>query len=88
MHFINQIALALTVWGSDPKGKELVIKVIDILIKDGSSSLTDFGLYVDRLVGDPMAKDRPRKVRKAALVLEGYRMKNALSSEPSKPLEI
>lgn len=88
MHFINQVALALTVWGSDPSGKELVLKVIDILLKDGSSTLTDFGLYINRVAEHPLAKDRQRKIRKAALVLEGYRMKNSLPSEPSIPLEI
>ncbi len=88
MHFINQVALALTVWGSDPKGKELVLKVINILLKNGSSTLTDFGLYVSNVADHPIAKDRQRKVRKAALVLEGYRMKNSLPSEPSIPIEI
>lgn len=88
MHFVNQIALAMTVWGSDKKGKELVIKVLDLLLKDGSSNLTDFGLYVDNLLNSPVSSPRRRKIKKAALVLEGYRLKNSLSSEPHKPLNI
>ena len=84
-HFINQVALALSVWGSDERGKDLVVQVLDSMSKNGTKTLADFGLYaqdIDFTDGMP-AKD---KIRRACIILEGYRVKNALSSEPHRDL--
>jgi hypothetical protein len=87
-HFINQVALALSVWGSDEKGKRMVIEILRMMTNNGTRTLADFGLYVDKAVGMKEASGLDDKIRRAALIIEGYRIKNALSSEPHKELEI
>ncbi len=81
-HFINQVSLALSVWGSDEKGKQLVVDVLRQMVSNGSSTLADFGLYVDVIAEKPISDtDLKGKVRRASLILDGYRIKNALPSE-------
>ncbi len=87
-HFINQVALALSIWGSDEKGKKLVVEVIMQLSTNGTNTLADFGLYIDRVAGAKEAEGMTDKVKRAAKIIEGYRIKNALSSEPHKDLDI
>lgn len=86
-HFINQVALALSVWGSDEKGKRLVVEALSIMTNNGTNTLADFGLYVDKLIEVREAAGLNEKVRRAAIIIEGYRIKNALSSEPHHELE-
>jgi hypothetical protein len=86
MHFINQVSLALTVWGTDEIGKKAVVNVLRSLVNDGSSNLSDFGLYIDRLYGEKDFESRINKIKRAALIIEGYRIKNSLPSEPHKEL--
>jgi len=81
-HFINQVALALSVWGSDSKGKRLVIEILRMMTEDGTGTLADFGLYVEKALGVSGSADIKEKVRRASLIIEGYRIKNAMSSEP------
>ena len=86
-HFINQMALALTVWGSDKQGKRLAIDVIRFLIEDGSNTLSDFGLYVSGLEKlKKIPKTKSNRIRRAEAILDGYRIKNGLSSMPHKPI--
>lgn len=87
-HFINQVALALSVWGSDEKGRMVVIEVMRAMANDGVHTLADFGLYVDRVVGTKEAAGLDSRIRRASLIIEGYREKNALSSEPHRELGI
>jgi hypothetical protein len=87
-HFINQVALALSVWGSDEKGRMVVIEVLRAMANDGARTLADFGLYVDKVVGTKEATGLDSKIRRASLIIEGYREKNALSSEPHRELGI
>ena len=88
-HFINQVSLALSVWGSDDNGKNLVIEVLKEMILNGSSTLADFGLYVDKLFQkNAIQGDAKTKVRRASLILDGYRIKNSLPSEPHRDIDI
>lgn len=87
-HFINQVALALSVWGSDQKGRKLVIEVLRQMNKSGTSTLADFGIFVDRLLKSKSASGRTSKIKRASLILEGYRIKHALSSEPHLEISV
>ncbi len=82
-HFINEVALALSVWGSDDKGKQLAVEIIRNMLVDGSKNLADFGLYLEFLEENAV-KGKEDKFRKAMAVLEGYRFKHGLPSEPSR----
>jgi hypothetical protein len=81
-HFINQVALALSVWGSDDKGRAVVIEVLRLMMVDGTRTLADFGLYIERVMGTKNTSGLDSRIRRASLIIEGYRVKNALSSEP------
>jgi len=81
-HFINQVALALSVWGSDEKGRTLVVEVLRQMNSSGTSTLADFGIFVDKLLKSKESAGRVSKIKRASLILEGYRIKHALSSEP------
>lgn len=81
-HFINQVALALSVWGSDKEGKRLVIEILRMMTEDGTGTLADFGLYVEKVLEVGRATEVEERVRRASLIIEGYRIKNAMSSEP------
>lgn len=85
-HFINQVALALSVWGSDKKGKELVVEILRMMTSNGTNTLADFGLYIEKVIEISENDEMFDKVKRAALIIEGYRIKNALSSEPHREL--
>lgn len=85
-HFINQVALAMSIWGSDEKGKRLVVEVLRIMTSNGTQTLADFGLYVEKATALKEATGLTEKVKRAAIIIEGYRVKNALSSEPHREL--
>ncbi len=85
-HFINQVALALSIWGSDEKGKKVVVQVLKLMTNNGTNTLADFGLYVERVVGVEGTKGMEEKIKRASLIIEGYRIKNALPSEPHREL--
>ena len=87
-HFINQVALALSVWGSDERGRTLVVEVLRHMNKSGTNTLADFGIFVDRLMKSKSAAGRVSKVRRASLILEGYRIKHSLSSEPHLEISV
>ena len=87
-HFINQVSLALSVWGSDEQGKQLVVDILRAMVSNGSSTLADFGLYAEKTlqsINDGVLK---AKIRRASLILDGYRIKNSLPSEPHKEIGI
>lgn len=85
-HFINQVALALSIWGSGPRGKRMVVEVIDLMSKNGTTTLSDFGLYVDKVKGKDIAEGLEEKIERASLIIEGYRIKHSLPSEPHRTL--
>ena len=85
-HFINQVALALSVWGSDEKGKRVVVQVLRMMTENGTQTLADFGLYVERVLGRKESGGLDEKIRRASVIIEGYRVKNSLSSEPHRDL--
>jgi hypothetical protein len=87
-HFINQVALALSVWGSDEKGKRAVVRVLGLMTENGTRTLADFGLYVERIKGSKEASGLEEKIRRASIIIEGYRIKNSLSSEPHRELDL
>jgi len=87
-HFINQVALALSVWGSDEKGRTLVVEVLRHMNKSGTSTLADFGIFVDKLADSKTAAGRVSKIKRAGIILEGYRIKHALSSEPHLEISV
>jgi hypothetical protein len=85
-HFINQVALALSIWGSDEKGKRVVVEVLKNMSHNGTNTLADFGLYVEQVLGAKEASGLNDKIKRAALIIEGYRIKNSLPSEPHREL--
>jgi hypothetical protein len=87
-HFINQMSLGLSVWGDDDAGKKIALGILYALVQDGAGTLSDFGLYLDKVLNQKEAKDRLDRVKRASLIIEGYRLKNALSSEPHKDIGI
>ncbi len=87
-HFINQVALGLSVWGSDSRGKEVVIQILDLMMSNGTTTLADFGLYVDEVRGLGQYRELDEKIKRAGIIIEGYRIKNALPSEPHRELLI
>jgi hypothetical protein len=87
-HFINQVALALSVWGDDIRGKRLVIEIIKHMTNNGTKTLADFGIYAKMVEKSRLARDRSKKMRRAILVLEGYRIKHGLSSVAHKDIGI
>jgi hypothetical protein len=86
-HFINQVALGLSVWGSDERGKRLVVEILRVMTMNGTHTLADFGLYVENVTGSKEASGIDDKVRRASLIIDGYRIKNSLSSEPHRELD-
>jgi hypothetical protein len=89
MHFVNQVALALCIWGDDEKGKEMVALILEKLVEDGSKNLADFGLYIEWFMksgGEEIYKTKAEKAKRAALVIDGYRIKHGLPSEPQKTI--
>lgn len=85
-HFINQVALGLSVWGSDSKGKRVVVEILKAMSTDGTETLADFGLYIEEVIGAKGTSGLDDKIRRAALIIEGYRIKNSLPSEPHRQL--
>ncbi len=88
MHFINQVAISLSVWGDDESGKKLVIEVIKMLLNNGSTTLADFGLYVDNLLESKIPETKKAKIKRTSLILEGYRIKEGLPSIPHRDITI
>ncbi|MFH1785343.1 MAG: hypothetical protein ABH842_02860 [Candidatus Micrarchaeota archaeon] len=86
-HFINQVALALSIWGSDEKGKKLVVEVLRYLSNNGTSTLADFGLYIEKVASTKDAQGMADKIKRASKIIENYRIKNSLSSEPHRELD-
>ncbi len=80
-HFVNQVALLFTVLGINVKSRELVVDIIERLIKDNSKNLSDFGIYLEELNSDPSLK-------KAKLIIEDYRFKHGLAMEPTRSLNL
>ncbi len=87
-HFVNQAALALSVWGDDVRGKRLVIEVLELMAGNGTKTLADFGIYAKKIESSRLARDRVKKMQRASLVLEGYRIKHGLPSLPHKDIGI
>jgi hypothetical protein len=90
-HFINQVTYALASWGTDDRGKELVVVVIEKMIEDGSTNLADFGLYLPWLLKEGLAYLYPElqdNVKKAIEYVEDYRMRYELPSTPTRSLLI
>ena len=87
-HFINQVALSLSVWGDDIRGKRLIIEVLEAMAKNSTKTLADFGLYAKRVENSRLARDRLKKMKRAFLILEGYRIKHGLPSIPHKELGV
>jgi hypothetical protein len=87
-YFVDQVALALSIWGGDEKGKTLVAEVLATLIKDGSGNLADFGLYIEEYISTNSKEERRGKMERASGIISRYRLKNALSSVPHKEVEI
>ena len=88
-HFINQVALALSIWGSDDQGKAMVARIMEMLVKDGSKNLSDFGIYIDKLMlaeQDKALESRGSEIVKAIEVVDAYRIRYEMSSEPHKTI--
>lgn len=87
-HFINQVAIALSIWGSTEQGKKLVVEVLRSLSNNGTRTLADFGLYVDDVASRKEAEGLGDKIKRASKIIEIYRIKNSLSSEPHRDLDV
>lgn len=79
-HFINQMALALSIWGSDLEGTRMVIRILHRMMEDGSGNLADFGLYIGHLAQEKEF-NRVDRVQRAHRIIQNYRIKNALPGE-------
>ncbi len=82
-HFINQVALALSVLGNDEKGKKIAEELVLNMLEDGSKNLSDFGLYLEFL-GEKTISGKEEKVAKVSSLVESYRFKHGLPSEPAR----
>ena len=80
-HFVNQVAITLSVLGSENGGKGQVVEVVNFLIEDGAKNLADFGIYMRASL-----KELDKKERRAIKIVDNYRMKHNLPNLPSKPL--
>jgi len=80
-HFINQVAITLSVLGADDNGKREVEEIINHLIDDGTNNLADFGIYLRSGF-----KKLDRKERRIINIVDNYRLKYDLPTLPSKPL--
>ncbi|MBN2478296.1 hypothetical protein JXB01_03335 [Candidatus Micrarchaeota archaeon] len=80
VHFVNQVALALSIWGSETTGKKKIVDILHYLLDDGSKNLSDFGIYISKTL------KMGEKERRANKIIERYRLKHNLSAEPHKPL--
>ncbi len=87
-YFVDQVALALSIWGGDEAGKLLVARVMSALVKDGSRNLADFGLYIEEYLSNNAKESRKEHMERASDIITRYRMKNALSSVPHKDFEV
>ncbi len=88
-HFTNQVALALSIWGTDDEGLELIAIIMQKMVEDGSKNLADFGLYIDWFIkngGVELYEDKKKAIKKASIVVESYRLKYDLPSEPHKSI--
>jgi len=87
-HFINQVAIVLSTWGSDDDGKSMVVEVLDAMISDGSSNLVDFSLYLEKLLNSSHAGNEKtrQKIKRAIRILEDYRIRNALPGEAHREI--
>ena len=87
-YFVDQVALALSIWGTDERGTFLVAKVMATLVKDGSENLADFGIYIENYLKRNKREKRKGKMERASGIIGRYRLKNALSSVPHKEIEL
>lgn len=87
-HFINQVAISMSVWGSDEKGKRLVLEVMNLMMSNGTTTLADFGIYVEKLNKAKISAGKKKEIERASLILEGYRIKHGLSSIPHRDITI
>jgi hypothetical protein len=88
-HFINQVALSLSMWGTDDEGKGIVARVMEILVSDGSKNLADFGIYIDKLMlieNDARIEGKNDEIVKAIEVVDAYRIRYEMASEPQKSI--
>jgi hypothetical protein len=53
---------------------------------NGTGTLADFGLYIEKAIGAKGVSGMEDKIKRAALIIEGYRIKNSLPSEPHREL--
>ena len=87
-YFVDQVALALSIWGTDEKGTLLVARIMAKLVTDGSENLADFGLYIEDYIVGNSSEKRMDKLERASGIISRYRLKNALSSVPHKEIEL
>lgn len=87
-HFINQVALALSIWGSDNGGRRMVVEVLRHMAGKETSTLADFGLFIEDALQPDTRKGMAGRIKRAAMIIEGYRIKNALSSVPHREIGV
>lgn len=80
-HFINQVALTLTILNDVEKGKKLIFEILHNMLEDGSKNLADIGLYFEFLDEDTVKEIHLKKILS---VMGNYRFKQGLPSEPNK----
>ncbi len=88
-HFINQVALTLSVLGDTKESRSLIAEAIKLLLKDGSTNLADVGLYLETLLSQlrgKMGRKESHNLKRAILFVESYRLKYDLPPTPHKTL--
>jgi hypothetical protein len=51
------------------------VEVLESMARNSTKTLADFGLYAKKVESSRLARDRLKKMKRAFLVLEGYRIK-------------
>ena len=65
-----------------------MVDIIDHMIKEESHTLADFGLYISVLKDKKFNSPLTGKINRASLIIEGYRIKHELSSEPHRNMTL
>jgi len=77
--FVDQVSLFIVLMGQNKKSYKMISDTIKKMIKDGSSNLSDFGIYLTDV-------KLPTDGKKVVQFIEDYRFKHDLPSVPHKPI--
>lgn len=85
-HFGNQVVLFLESFGNNDHAKDMVAKIMEFLIKDNSTNLADFGLYVKEKSRAAIPGKDYENFKEAWEKIENYRKRHNLPEKPRKKI--